>query len=69
MTTLKLKFLKETPLARFYEHPTSRVRQWVPGSVCPRTLKLGDVHEVTLEDWWLKANPFLKPDPDQATLL
>jgi hypothetical protein len=67
-TTLKLKCLRETELARWYEHPNGK-RQWVPRSVCPRVVKLGDRHEVTIEDWWLKQNPFdIKPQ-DQANLL
>ena len=34
---------------------------------CPKTFKhgdkVGDLHEVTIEDWWLEKNPFVKPVP------
>lgn len=67
-TVLKLKCLRETPQARLYQDHRG-TQQWVPRSVCPRTTKLGDQHEVTIEDWWLKENPFRKPDGKQAALL
>jgi hypothetical protein len=62
--TLKLTFLGSTTLARRYRH-CNGIIQWVPRSVCPKNFKhgdkAGDLHEVTIEDWWLKANPFEKP--------
>ncbi len=65
-TTLKLTFLRETTLSRHYQLKPG-VAQWIPRSVCPRTLrsatnKPGDVHEVTIEDWWLDKNPWEKKD-------
>ena len=66
-TTLKLKFIRETELARWYENSRG-IRQWVPRSVCTKTLKMGDVHEVALEDWWLTANPWEKKDADTGDL-
>jgi hypothetical protein len=72
-TTLKLKLIQETSQARLYEKEMpSRlpgIRQWVPRSVCPRTLKAGDNHEVDIEDWWLEQNPFTKKDGKQKELL
>ncbi len=67
-TTLKLKFLGGTALARHYQKPGAPGNaQWVPRSVCPKTLKfgdkVGDLHEVTVEDWWLEKNPFDRPTP------
>lgn len=67
-TTLKLKFIRETPLARMYEN-TRGVRQWVPRAVCSKTIDLGVMHEVAIQDWWLEQNPFEKKDPQQAGLL
>ena len=66
-TTLKLKFIKETELARWYENSRG-VRQWVPRSVCPKTLKMGDVHEVAITDWWLEQNPWDKKDAHTGDL-
>jgi hypothetical protein len=73
MATLKLTFLGSTALARHYRHRNG-ISQWVPRSVCPKTFKHGDkpgdLHEVTIEDWWLKENPFEKPVPKgQQSLL
>ena len=69
-TTLTLNFIRETALARFYEHPVSRVQQWVPRSVCPRTLKFNATeHQVVIQDWWLRENPFVKRAAPQEDLL
>lgn len=68
ITTLKLKLIKETDQARWYENERG-IRQWVPRSVCRRTLKLGDRHEVTIAEWWLKENPWTKKDGAQKDLL
>ena len=72
-TTITLTFVRETPLARLYEKAaktgTSKCRQWVPRSVCPRVIQFGDAHEVMIESWWLKANPFETKDGKQAELL
>jgi hypothetical protein len=67
---LNLIFVKETALARLYENKGG-ARQWVPRSVCRRTLKfpagtpgktggtpVPPVHEVDIADWWLEQNPF-----------
>ena len=67
-TTLTLKLIKETPLARWYEDARGK-RQWVPRSVCPHTTKMGDIHQVKIEDWWLAANPFEKKAAKQDELL
>lgn len=66
-TTLKLKFIRETDLARWYENSRG-VRQWVPRSVCTKTFKAGDQHEVAIEDWWLEQNPWEKKDAAQDDL-
>ena len=66
-TTLKLKFIRETPLARLYADHKDR-QQWIPRSICPKTLKLGDIHEVAIETWWLEANPFEKKPQPQSEL-
>jgi hypothetical protein len=67
-TTLKLNFVRETDLARLYEHPVTQFRQWVPRSVCLNTMKFGTLHEVKIKDWWLKQNPFEKPAGEQDGL-
>lgn len=60
---LTLRFVHETALARLYRKADG-AQQWVPRSVCPRTLKWpaenGElaVHEVEIEDWWLEKNPW-----------
>lgn len=56
-TKLELTLIRETEKARYYENARGK-RQWVPRSVCPRTLKIGKTHEVAIEDWWLAENPF-----------
>jgi hypothetical protein len=56
-TTLRLKLISENPTARLYE-TNKGLRQWIPREVCPRTLKRGDEHEVTIEDGWLEQNQF-----------
>ena len=61
---LKLTFKRETPLARLYANAKG-VQQWIPRSVCPHTSKLGDIHEVTILDWWLEQNPFDKKPQKQ----
>jgi hypothetical protein len=67
--TLNLKFIRETELAREYENSKGR-RQWIPKSVCKKTLKwTNGIHEVEIEDWWLQKNPFEKPDAPQQNLL
>ena len=64
--TLKLTFLGSTAPARHYRHGNGFCR-WVPRSVCPKNFKhgdkVGDLHEVIIEDWWLEENPFVKPVP------
>lgn len=68
-TVLKLRFIRQTDKARYYEKPNGRT-QWVPISVCPVVTPLdATMHEVTIEDWWLAQNPFDRPDTDQPTLL
>ena len=67
-TVLTLKLIKETALARWYEDARGK-RQWVPRSVCPHTTKMGDIHQVKIEDWWLAENPFDKPDTGTNKLL
>jgi hypothetical protein len=71
-TTLKLIFHAETNLARLYELKDAKT-QWVPRSVCPAITKhgnqRGDIHEVTIEDWWLKDNPFAIKPQNQPDLL
>lgn len=59
--TLKLKFLGGTALARHYEKPNG-IRQWVPRSVCKVKVE-ADLHEVEIQDWWLKDNPFDRKVP------
>ena len=49
-TKLELTLIRETDKARYYENARGK-RQWVPRSVCPRTLKIGKTHEVQIEDW------------------
>jgi len=66
-TTLTLTFLRETPLSRHYQLRPG-CAQWVPRSVCRRTVKAGYVHEVTIEDWWLEKNPFEKKDAGTGDL-
>lgn len=66
-TTLKLTFLRETTGARHYQLKPG-CAQWIPRSVCTKTLKSGDLHEVTIEDWWLEKNPFEKKASEQADL-
>ena len=65
-TQLTLTFLGSTALARHYRYENGPA-QWVPRSVCPKVFKhgngVGDRHEVSIEDWWLKENPFTKPAP------
>ena len=62
---LNLKFVQEsrTGLARLYEDRHG-AQQWVPVSVCKRTLKHAAsagqlaMHEVEIEPWWLEKNPW-----------
>jgi hypothetical protein len=60
--TLKLQMERETAAARLYDNGGGK--QWVPRSVCVRTLKFppqpgkAAVHEVEIEDWWLAKNPW-----------
>lgn len=60
--TFKLNFVHETEAARLYR-TAAGVEHWVPRSVTERTLKWPAkngqpaVHEVTIEDWWLRQNP------------
>ena len=71
-TKHSLRLIKETAQARLYEKRYTNgktVQQWVPRSVCPRTSKLGDEHEVEIENWWLAENPWQKPDGKQKDLL
>ena len=72
MTTLKLTFLRETTMSRHYQLKPG-CAQWIPRSVCTKTLKhgdkAGDLHEVTIEDWWLEKNPFEKPEGGQQQKL
>jgi hypothetical protein len=70
---LKLTFLGSTALARHYRHRNG-ISQWVPRSLQvatkPANMQVGDTVEVTIEDWWLKENPFEKPVPKgQQSLL
>ena len=71
-TTLKLTFIGSTALARHFRH-TNGVCQWVPrsvqGPIAVGNLKVGDVVEVAIQDWWLKDNPFVKKDGQQNQLL
>ncbi len=61
-TTITLKIISETDLARFYEDQKGN-RQWVPRSQCQSDPPgLGVFHEVSIASWWLKENPFEKPD-------
>ena len=67
MSVLKLKFLRATELARYYEDQRG-TRQWVPKKVS-RLLVEADLHQVAIEDWWLKENPFIKPESSGQTIL
>ncbi len=61
--TLILKLVSFTPLARLYENGDG-ARMWIPRTVCPRTFKYppvegkAEMHEITVEDWWLEKNPW-----------
>jgi len=72
MTKLKLTFIGSTGLARHFRHGNG-VCQWVPrsvqGPIAVGNLKVGDVVEVAIQDWWLKENPFVKKATKQAELL
>lgn len=70
-TTLNLEFVGgETALARLYADAENR-QQWIPRSVVTHTTKRPSVngkpqvHELTIEDWWLCEHPFetIKPKP------
>ncbi len=60
---LTLEFVRQTSLARLYRN-TEGGQQWVPRSVCDRTLKWPGVdgkpamHEVEISDWWAEKNPW-----------
>lgn len=71
--TLNLIFLAQTAQARLYRHSRLNAEQWIPASVCPKTFKhgtnRGDIHEVTIESWWLEQNPFVRRESEgQASL-
>ena len=73
MTTLKLVFVAETTLARLYRDAKG-VEKWVPRSVIKRCLRPditgpGDTHEVGIEDWWLRENPWVAKAQKQDELL
>ena len=70
-TLLKLKFLRATALACYYEHPQTRRQQWVPRTVCGVESvkpKAGEIVEVRIDDWWLKQNPFVTKADQQEEL-
>jgi hypothetical protein len=69
-TKMTLTFVKETPLARLYRNRTG-TEKWVPRSVTtscikPHPTQPGDLHEVRIEDWWLKENPWSTPTPGEG---
>lgn len=70
--TLTLNFIRETAAARLYAKADGS-QQWIPRSVCQRTLKWPGkdghppVHQVDVEDWWLEKNPW--PESKQKALL
>lgn len=68
---LNLKYVTQTVAARCYEDKRGN-RQWIPKSVCPEVFKhgdkAGDVHEVMIEEWWIKQNPFEKQAAAQKEL-
>ena len=73
VTTLNLTFLAQTDQARLYQNSTG-IQKWIPSSICPKIFKhgndCGNIHEVTIEDWWLAENPWIKPESEgQQTLL
>lgn len=72
-TVLNLRYVSRTDLALQYENHAG-VRKWIPNSVCPQIYKHGnkpgDIHEVTIETWWLEQNPWDKPESEgQQSLL
>lgn len=61
---LTLQLVRETEKARLYRKADGS-QQWVPRSVCERTLKFPaktpeslPLHEVAIADWWLEKNPW-----------
>lgn len=72
-TVLNLTYLGRTVLALHYRN-SKGVEKWIPNSVCPQIFKhgnkIGDIHEVTIEDWWLEQNPWDRPEGEgQQSLL
>jgi len=70
---LRLTFLQETNQARLYQLGRGK-QQWVPRSVITRCLGTtprirGDMHDVVIEEWWLKENPFVVKAAGQEELL
>lgn len=69
-TRFKLKLVTKTLHARLYEYTSVRgsKQQWVPNSVCKVLVETGEIHEVTIENWWLQQNPFEPKESEQAGL-
>lgn len=60
--TIRLKFVKETDLARLYQFSDNTV-MWIPKIVVKSTTKFPskdpldfDIHELNIEDWWAEKN-------------
>lgn len=68
-TNLRAKYLFCTHLSRRYEYQGAA--QFIPNSV--HTVlerfgdKPGDLHDIAVQDWWLKENPFVKPESKGQT--